>query len=68
MYCLDRVPAVVKAKPKLAKVEPFKTVLSGDREKIAKLSMDDLLKIVAATWSAAGYKSRRNVLTWRHAG
>ena len=49
MYCLDRVPAVVKAKPKLAKVEPFKTVLSGDREKIAKLSMDDLLKIVAAT-------------------
>jgi phosphoserine phosphatase len=49
MYCLDRVPAVVKAKPKLAKVEPFKTVLSGNREKIAKLSMDDLLKIVAAT-------------------
>ena len=49
MYCLDRVPAVVKAKPKLAKVEPFKTVMSGDREKIAKLSMDDLLKIVAAT-------------------
>ena len=26
MYCLDRVPAVVKAKPELAKVEPFKTV------------------------------------------
>jgi len=49
MYCLDRVPAVVKAKPKLAKVEPFKTVLSGNREKIAKLSMDSLLKIVAAT-------------------
>ncbi len=49
MYCLDRVPAVVKAKPKLAKVEPFKTVMSGDREKIAKLSMDELLKIVAAT-------------------
>jgi phosphoglycolate phosphatase-like HAD superfamily hydrolase len=49
MYCLDRVPAVVKAKPKLAKVEPFKTVMSGNREAIAKLSMDDLLKIVAAT-------------------
>ena len=29
MYCLERVPAVVKAKPELAKVEPFKTVLSG---------------------------------------
>ena len=32
VYCLDRVPAVVKAKPELAKVELFKTVLSGDRE------------------------------------
>jgi phosphoglycolate phosphatase-like HAD superfamily hydrolase len=49
MYCLDRVPRVVKEKPKLANVEPFKTVMSGNREKIAKLSMDDLLKIVAAT-------------------
>ena len=38
IYCLDRVPAVVKAKPALAKVEPFKTVLSGDREAIAKLA------------------------------
>jgi phosphoglycolate phosphatase-like HAD superfamily hydrolase len=49
MYCLDRVPAVVKAKPELAGVEPFKTVMSGDREAIAKLSMDDLYKILAAT-------------------
>ena len=30
VYCLDRVPALVKAKPELADVEPFKTVLSGD--------------------------------------
>jgi len=49
MYCLDRVPAVVKAKPELAKVEPFKTVLSGNREAIAKLPESELLKIVAAT-------------------
>ena len=49
MYCLDRVPAVVKAKPELANVEPFKTVLSGDREAIAKLPMNDLEKILAAT-------------------
>jgi hypothetical protein len=48
-YCLVRVPAVVQAKPELAKVGPFKTVMSGNREAIAKLSMDDLLKIVAAT-------------------
>jgi phosphoglycolate phosphatase-like HAD superfamily hydrolase len=49
VYCLDRVPAVVRAKPELAKVEPFKTVLSGNREAIAKLSMDDLVKVAAAT-------------------
>ena len=49
MFCLDRVPAVVKAKPELAKVEPFKTVLSGNREAMAKLSMQDLEKILTAT-------------------
>lgn len=49
MYSLDRVPAVVKAKPERAKVEPFKTVMSGNRKAIAKLSMDDLVKIHAAT-------------------
>jgi phosphoserine phosphatase len=49
MYCLERVPAVVKAKPELATVEPFKTVLSGNREAMAKLSMEDLEKILAAT-------------------
>jgi phosphoglycolate phosphatase-like HAD superfamily hydrolase len=49
VYCFDRVPAVVKEKPELANEEPCKTVLSGDREAIAKLSMDDLIKIAAAT-------------------
>jgi phosphoglycolate phosphatase-like HAD superfamily hydrolase len=51
VYCLERVPAVVKAKPELADVEPFKTVLSGNREAMAKMSMDDLMKILAATLS-----------------
>ena len=49
VYCLERVPAVVKAKPELAKVEPFKTVLSGNREAMAKFTMKDLEKILAAT-------------------
>ncbi len=49
MYCLDRVPALVKAKPELANVEPFKTVMSGDREAIAKLPRTDLEKIAVAT-------------------
>jgi phosphoglycolate phosphatase-like HAD superfamily hydrolase len=49
VYCLERVPAVVKAKPALANVEPFKTVMTGNVEAIAKLSMPDLEKILAAT-------------------
>jgi phosphoglycolate phosphatase-like HAD superfamily hydrolase len=49
VYCLERVPAVVAKKPELRNVEPFKTVLSGNREAMAKLSMRDLEKIFAAT-------------------
>jgi phosphoserine phosphatase len=49
VYCLERVPAVVAKKPELKNVEPFKTVLSGNREAIAKLSLRDLEKILAAT-------------------
>jgi hypothetical protein len=51
MYCLDRVPALAQAKPELKDREPFKAVLSGDREAIAKLSMRDLFEIVIATQS-----------------
>jgi phosphoglycolate phosphatase-like HAD superfamily hydrolase len=51
VYCLDRVPAVAAKRPELRNVEPFKTVLSGNREAIAKLSMRDLEKILAATLS-----------------
>jgi len=51
MYCLDQVPALVKAKPELAGVEPFKTVLSGNREAIGALGTEDLVTIAAATLS-----------------
>jgi phosphoglycolate phosphatase-like HAD superfamily hydrolase len=49
MYCLDRVPVLAREKPELKSVEPFKTVLSGDLEAIAKLPLPELLKIAAAT-------------------
>jgi phosphoglycolate phosphatase-like HAD superfamily hydrolase len=49
VYCLERVPAVVAKKPELRNVEPFKTVLSGNREAIARLPMRDLEKILTAT-------------------
>jgi len=49
VYCLERVPAVAAKKPELRNVEPFKTVLSDNREAMTKLSMRDLEKILAAT-------------------
>jgi phosphoglycolate phosphatase-like HAD superfamily hydrolase len=49
IYCLERVPAVVAQKPQLKNREPFKTVLSGDREAMAKLSLRDLEEILVAT-------------------
>ncbi|MFH0341106.1 MAG: HAD family hydrolase [Chromatiales bacterium] len=65
MYCLDRVPAVVKAKPELAKVEPFKTVMSGNREAMAKLTTDDLIKIAAATLTGMSVDEfRAEVKAW----
>jgi len=49
VYCLERVPAVVEQKPELKNIAPFKTVLSGNREAMAKFTMADLEKILAAT-------------------
>jgi len=48
-YSLERVPTLVKDKPGLKDVEPFKTVLSGNREEMAKLTTPDLEKILFAT-------------------
>jgi phosphoglycolate phosphatase-like HAD superfamily hydrolase len=49
VYCLDRVPVVLEQKPELKKIEPYKTVLSGNRDAIAKLSLHDLEAILVAT-------------------
>ena len=49
MYCFDRVPVLAAQNPALKNVEPFKTVLSGNREAMAKLTTPDLEKIIVAT-------------------
>ena len=54
MYALERVPDLVKAKPELAKVAPFSTVLEvlkGDHAALAKLTLPDLEKVLAATYT-----------------
>jgi phosphoglycolate phosphatase-like HAD superfamily hydrolase len=49
IYCFERVPAVVAEKPELKEREPFKTVLSGNHEEMAKLSLHDLEEVLIAT-------------------
>jgi phosphoglycolate phosphatase-like HAD superfamily hydrolase len=52
MYCLERVPELVKAKPELKNKPPFNTALEllhGDRAAMEKLNQKDLEVIAAAT-------------------
>jgi phosphoglycolate phosphatase-like HAD superfamily hydrolase len=65
VYCLDRVPALVKARPELAKAEPFRTVMSGNREAMATLSMKDLEKIAVATLTGVSVEAfQADVRKW----
>jgi hypothetical protein len=65
IYCLDRVGALVQEKPELKDREPFKTVLSGDREAIAKLTERDLFEILLATQSGMTVEEfRADVKKW----
>ena len=49
VFALDRVVALAPEHPEWKDKEPFKTVLSGDKEAMAKLSLRDLEEIVFAT-------------------
>ncbi|HTQ40188.1 MAG TPA: HAD family hydrolase [Pirellulales bacterium] len=49
IYCLDRVPALVKDHPELKNKEAIKAVLSGDRDAVAKLQAKDLEEVLTAT-------------------
>jgi hypothetical protein len=65
IYCLDRVPILVKAKPELVNVEPFKTVMTGNLAAIAKLPMPELEKLLAATLTGMSVDEfRAQVMAW----
>lgn len=52
MYILQSVPALIKAKPELAKEAPFSTVmevLKGDHTAMKKITTADLYKLLIAT-------------------
>jgi phosphoserine phosphatase len=65
VYCFDRVPEVVKARPELANVEPFKTVIARGRAAIADLTHEDLVTIAMTTLSGMTVDQFRDeVLHW----
>jgi hypothetical protein len=65
IFCLERVPAVVKQKPELKNVEPFKTVLSGDKAAISKLQFPALGKVLSATLSGMSVETfKAEVKKW----
>jgi phosphoglycolate phosphatase-like HAD superfamily hydrolase len=61
VFCLERVPDLVKAKPELKNRQPFKTVLSGDREAIGKLSMREFFEIVLGAQSGMDVEAFREI-------
>jgi phosphoglycolate phosphatase-like HAD superfamily hydrolase len=64
-FALDRVRDVVRAKPALANEEPFKALVTGDREAMAKFTERDLLTIVAASESGLSVEAFHEVVrTW----
>lgn len=64
-YCLDRVTELIKKKPELKNSEPFKTVLGGNMEAIAKLSQSDLEKIAVATLTGMDVEQfQKEVAQW----
>jgi hypothetical protein len=49
LFALERVREVVRAQPALANEEPFKAVVTGNREAMARFTERDIFRIVAAT-------------------
>jgi len=49
MFAFDRVKDIVKVRPALANEAPFKAVVTGDREAMARFTEEDVMKLVAAS-------------------
>lgn len=54
MFALDRLGKMAPQHPEWKETEPFKSVLTGDREAMAKFTEKDWLEIVAVTHAGMG--------------
>ena len=62
MFALDRVREAVRAQPALANEEPFKAVVAGDREAMAKFTERDIFRIVAAAEAGLSVEAFQDVV------
>lgn len=51
LYCFERVRQLAQERPELKDREPFKSVIAGDREAIAKFHTAELTEVLALTLS-----------------
>jgi len=65
MFAMDRVRALAGRNPQWATQEPFKSVLTNDRDALAALGEKGLLEVVAATHTGLTTEEfRQTVLDW----
>jgi len=65
MFALDRLGKMAPQHPAWKETEPFKAVLSGDREAMAKFTEKDWVEVVAVTHSGMGTEEFQSlVLAW----
>ena len=65
MFAFHQVGVMATKDPKLKEIEPFRTVLSGDREAIAKLTLPDLEKILFVTHTGMTVEAfQKSVQDW----
>ncbi len=65
MFALDRLVKMAPQHPAWKETEPFKSVLSGDREAMAKFTEKDWVEIVGVTHSGMGTEEFQSlVLAW----
>lgn len=65
LFCFDKLAAVAERNPDLKNKEPYKTVLSRNIEKISKLSLSEIKKIVVAVTTEVSVEEfQREVREW----
>jgi phosphoglycolate phosphatase-like HAD superfamily hydrolase len=62
IFAIDELRALAPQHPEWQTTEPFKTILSGDKEALSQLSIQDVEKIVAVTHSGMSVKEFNDIV------